>query len=692
MSSNEAHNLTSEADSQIDALARGEISADDVLEIRDITRTLKTDINDTDKDIFTAEDKTRWENELRQAESSNDLNAIKNIAQAIAKEKKEIQQITRQYTATIQENEEAFTKDDERGLNTAKEYIEEFKELAYESSERKENKRQRFEALKQDVRERLQVIEQILHLDPERAKQLKTMRRSERAALLEDLNKNMKPHEKLMGEFMAFPFDFKSSFAEYRMSRAEFKILPLEEKQEIVDGLSKKLHGEYEKAIEEAKKSKAFSAEEIKQATDHFTKSPIGGEYGKANALIHIKSHLKKAHEVVFKFEGYLQELPPENQQDLTRQFRKNFYEADFQRRTELCTELMARIDIFDDEMNNRFLDLLEQYRGLNTISAKEQREQMLRFMLKPLKEKPTLMTKFETEEIPECEQTLNQFRASLSFLPSEKRQSYIQRFKEANQMERKAVLGEVFAIEGVKYSAQKVANDMPTSMSEDSLKAHPNQEDSKEKDRGLKKLTDQQLDEKIQEALKTVAEASQIRRDRQIHTALEEETTAAKKAELANGHQSHAEKRTHHLDTAEQAALQEELAKKTKERGHKKVLKRDKNNGALMAKDVTQVDRGKLANDQQRLHVEKEATRLQRTDQAQKAAGDNTVEIVKDGQVKTADYGQEQLEAEEDEIRQKMAEKAEDRLGLKTKQDQEKVQKAAEQKDLTVKLEFEIE
>lgn len=678
----------------LDALRDGDINDQEAIKIGDIGKELHQKLNQLGKEnIFSKEDQKRWKEEISRTKSQkpSDASALKHISDQIDRERSEILKLTQTYSARMEENDEAFTKDTKRGLDTKKDYLKEFMELSFEK------KLERFKNLQKDIDERYATIEAILKIDPDMGPHLKTMRRSEREEKLKELeksiNKDLQPHEKLMMEYAAFPDKFRN------ISRTEFRKLTLQAKAVKMKEMIKAMEKDFDKELKKASSGRTKSKKDLKDAKDYFFNptTPLLGQYGKIKAYEMFGSHLEKDQALVRKFKEAFDEFPTKSDlgpefKEMGEKLEKDFYEGSYTEREAVLEKLEQAMDDMNKSYDENYLEELQKYQKNGIISMKTLREYSVWYRLQSLKDKPKFLNKDLPDQMTERKMVLTQFKQALSLLSPEKATLYHARFfnQEIGGSAREQVLKNLLSEQKITKEDLQVLPVNDTEMEEDSYETSPSPEkpSTANGSQNLENASDAELQKIVDQA----KQAETILKKRKLITSLDLMAEAANDNALRNDQQATASKRTHGLDQ-DQRELQEQMNEQATN-GEEMVLVNDTINGGKKAQKITKIDINKAQEKthEQTYQWEKEATRIQQATQDKRGDLGQSIQFTNEnGQAVSAKQGVEQVAKKKKELAKELAKNA-DHIGQERGESLSQTEKARLEKiaaqNTNVKLE----
>jgi len=153
----------------------------EALRLSQESQTLRSRIQETD--IFTKKDLGNWEKKLKNAENNLDENEIKSLKTEFDQQRFEIESMIGKYTQKIlTHKEKAFAIDKARNIDTAKEFIDWFKEQSLD------DKRIGLASLDSEIQKRIDARDAILKYHPELKQEIMKLRNSELQDKMDELN------------------------------------------------------------------------------------------------------------------------------------------------------------------------------------------------------------------------------------------------------------------------------------------------------------------------------------------------------------------------------------------------------------------------------------------------------------------------------------------------------------------------
>jgi hypothetical protein len=687
---NENHSTKEE----LSALENRETGTVEILEIHRIKGGLRQQIDDAGS-IFTKKDKEDFQKEIEETAKKVDPEALKAISGKINERRKDIEKITGEYRQTMDQSKKAFTQDSGKNIDTIAEYLEDFKKLSYDE------KIKRKDTLGEDINDRMRVYNELVKLVPEN--EVQKMRRHERQNMLDELNKNLKPHQQAAEDFMAFPENIRT------MKRGEFFKLKLDQKETVLTEMKKELRKTVDTEISKARQEQIFSPEEIKEQEDHFKNARITGPYGVLKSFEMFKDQADLARTKKREFDGLIEELPKEDPLELKREYTVKFLNASYNSRTMMCAELKAKIEIMDKQLDRQYFDMLDKYQGQQVISRETQKEFMEWFLLQPLKDKPkninlldgdadqrqgVAILSAETKQVArgvggwmgKYMKTLLDFRA----LPPEIQIKHANDFYNKRPSDRKGFIDKIMQDEKM---AAIINKQRQTPKPEDKQKQQTKTAPDQLKTIDNKDALSDKTDEELLTVIKEGENARAVLEARQLYTTLAELGEAANTNALINENKKDAAKRSSGM-TAEESRLQEELSAFTQQNNRaEKVLRRNKS-GKLMAAEVIKVDAKKIGekSQEEQIKLKRKATTIQRGGENEKKTT-SEIEFINEGNTVTNQTGLEQTRKKSEDIDSMIADRAKQGLEQKgdklTFKDRERLINLSAKRDKKVKMEM---
>lgn len=660
---------------QIKAAIDGSAETGEILDIRKIEDTLRGKL-DKAGDIFTKDDKDRWNAKISEAAAASDSQAIWQINSQIESEKREIANVTKDYKTEIEKNKDFFRKTDK--IDSAKDYIDQFMQQQFPEKQRW------MQELKKDISERLTIYAEIVRLDPAMKEQIQGLGRTEGLKKLEALkDKKLLPHDKMMAEFKAFP-------KEYQNEVPDFKKLPLEKKKVEIDKLHDKLNKAYEDKI--AKAEGIFSKEEIKEAKDYFKIAPLSGSFGKVKCLETLESNLKLVQETAEDFEKLQKDLP-QSHADMSKNYKDEFYKARYEGhrgKKEILEDLKVEIEVMDKRETTKYKDLLTKHLTEKNIRESSAVEWLVWLENGSFKDKADGFKAFE-EKMDKRKEVTDKFKQKLT--PQIQQHEKALDFFDLSLEEREARLPALLALQasmGIK-EPKITAETANLDLSKDGAEQIKQRAEA---------VNDPDLEKMSDEDLKTIIEkgknAQSLMEARTMNTILNELTEAANYNAKLNDNVKDAGSRTQGF-SQEEKELAQQIAEESAKTGQKKILKRDRNNGEVKVTNVIKLDvkRTKYKSKEEIIALKRAATKIQRGGEQEKFRT-NQVEMTTEGQTMSAEYGlqqeQKQIEDLQDQLTKNLADELKQKgvnvsdIGLA------RLKKAAKKTDLNVRLESDME
>lgn len=693
----------------LDNVESRKTSANEAININNLQKKLRGQVSKNDEDVningekyalFAKAEQNDWESAIDKAKNVNEL---RDIQRKIANESGKIKDLAKNYVSTMEQNSDAFTKDSKRGLDTKQQYLADFMKLDAKG------KAKRMAELQNDIEDRYKVIEDILKIDPSMEPHLKTMRRSEREKKLEELQKlkdgvekGLKPHKEFIADFTAFPSEFKS------MSDTDFTRLTLKEKQKEIDKMTQKMETNYYKMLENCKKQRAFSPEEIGLSRANIQNKSIPlrdnkakGVYGKISAYILLEKQAKRSLEKVKNFREKINQFP--SNESMAKEKRTaledKFYNGGDEKKEEILKVVEQEIEELKDKYLDAYLIKLQTYQGNNgkgIISVKTATDFAKWLALQPLKDQPTLSSDGAlTNEIEKqgYKETFDNFNKAISLLSSVKKAHYEEQFFDPNigGTRRKEILADILKNEQINKTT---LDELPETEADVSPgKNNISTAQQRENPTSVETDLEHASDEELERIAKNGMDATSILEKRKQQTALNELAGAAKASELANNNQKNAERRTQGL-TDDQQELQEQMAQDSKDKGKKMVLGQNRATGQIEAQEVITVNVDKVDEQtpEQRRKLEIAGTKIQRTPSEGLIKAGAGIEFKNDaGETVTADTGLKRTQEKEDKLADvfaiKMAKDQRERGRNISKGAEKRLAKAAK-KNMNVRLE----
>jgi len=451
--SNELNQPSEVNDAQLDALASQQMAASQVIAINNLKNQVKDQIKDAGE-YFSKADKDRWLEKLESTSGTN-TSEIQAISQQIEKEKVVVSKMLTQYIGTINSNREFFGVDPTRKLDTAQQYIDDFKNLPleekmewlnrlsgeidglkslYETAKslapdqmakfntlRRSEKKEFLNTMK-GSRSGLKQLEELLnkhksHISPtemEKIRQrMKDVPPSEQEDVLKQiLEKEITPRTEITQKFRTFPAEMRDKFPNFNeMNRTE--------REAAVDTLMQDLGKNYRTKLFESPLSKHISDDSKEKAYTWFVQAPPDQ---RVQALQMLESQMRLEEKLALEYEDLLEQMPTttdDNQADVAQR-RREFYNSQYEVKANKLKELKAKLEEMEAEgeevegLKDQYEDLLDNAVENKYISESTRERDLERFDEEDLATKKNDIEHFGERMKPRIELT-NRFHNELS-------------------------------------------------------------------------------------------------------------------------------------------------------------------------------------------------------------------------------------------------------------------------------------
>lgn len=424
----------------VNAIAEGNMNAGQGVAIKNLEDQIKKQIHAAGE--FSQEDKDRWMAKVEQTDKTS-TTELQAVARDIDKEKSVISQMITKYVGTINTNREFFGKDAGRKLDTAQQYIDEFKGLPleektkwlellsteidglkglYETAKdlapdamnkfntlRRSEKKDFIEGLK-NSRDGLKQLEEILgknkaHLSPGEMEKIRVRMRDvppqEQGKFLKELvETEIKPREELTQKFRLFPAEMRKAFADFdQLTRAE--------RETAIDTLTKTLSKDYRGKLFDSALAKHFSEGSKEKAYTWFVQAPLDQ---RVLALQMIESQMKFEEKQSFLYEDALNQLPSTTDPATIAEMRRSFYESKYEDKVSKVADLkkqLAKLTVEAKEagpLEAKYEGRLDKALEDQDISETTHERDMARFKKLKLEEKKKDLEAFDARLKPRRE------------------------------------------------------------------------------------------------------------------------------------------------------------------------------------------------------------------------------------------------------------------------------------------------
>ncbi len=568
----------------IEALDQNKLDTYDVIAVRKLSNSIKEDIQAA-SGIFTTEDQERWAKKL-EATNATSTTELKKLEREIDEEKNAIQKMIVSYTRGIEQNRKFFGVDKKRKIDTAEQYITEFREQPYET------KLEWLALLDSEIQGLKSLFEEAQALAPESMAHFSTLRRSEKKTLIESLRKNneriaavqkilqenandytadevaqiktefhdltpseqprylAKLHHEL-DERKKYALTYNGLPPKYQTQLPNFTKLGLDEKKGGIDQLIAALTSDYQKGL--------FSTEHIclESKLDAFTwfvSAPIN-KRGEAFQLLH--SQIEFEARLSAQFEEEAKKLPPTE----INGYRTKFYNSPYEKKVGILSEIEEKTAQQENEKDasercvQDYTDKIDKFEASGVLSQDTAEKLRDWFENKTdLTTKKRELALLGSRMEPRIE-TKNRFERLLS----KKTQEENKRFYTLGHHDRNDLLKELLDKEDALANKEKAKTSAITEekkVPENDQKLNTAQ--TKEKVDATTE-TSVVLTQELEHKIAAAQNASTLKKERQDYTILNEFAQATKSSDLLNQNID-ATSKDNHLTDAE-AAIQDELA-----------------------------------------------------------------------------------------------------------------------------------
>jgi len=365
------------SDDQIDALKKDAgFSTENIKEIQEERARIVQEIElSTELDL---KSKLELKRQLTSEVSGTDLSKIQGFRKVM--NEKISESLNFQYENRINENRDAFSFDSKRNLDTARQFIDDFKNLSLEK------KRQWMQDLDKEITKRINLREQLRQQMPETDPEyFRTLRRSEMEALIKNIstldefmetnNKfySRKEKEEIHQRISDCPKNeqekimsetkktlearkkmheiFENLPSEFRAEIRDFEEYNFEQKKHALEQVENSMKKKFQKRLESAKNQNYTSQESADEAYEHFRNAEMLGDFGKIAAWNALDKQIDSEKKLKDEFDKLMGKLKQHLTTDQSASFKHRFSLASYsEKKDKLLVELKDLLNEKNEE------------------------------------------------------------------------------------------------------------------------------------------------------------------------------------------------------------------------------------------------------------------------------------------------------------------------------------------------------